>query len=85
MSGDNSINAGVWGTTAPEVRHGYPLAVRDPGRATAVSLLMRSLPYALARFAILLGCAVARIIWMVVAFGGAAWPPFWWVRSARRI
>ena len=30
------------------------------------------LPYALARFGILLGCAVVCIIWLVVAFGGAA-------------
>ena len=34
---------------------------------------MRSLPYALARFGILLGCAVVCIVWLVVAFGGAAW------------
>ena len=31
-----------------------------------------SLPYALARFGILLGCAIACIVWIVVAFGGAA-------------
>ena len=55
------------------VRHGYPLAVRDHGLASAISLLIQSLPYALARFGILLGCAVACIIWLVVAFGGAAW------------
>ena len=41
-----------------------------PGQA--ISLLMRSLPYALARFGILLGCAIACIIWIVIAFGGAA-------------
>jgi hypothetical protein len=34
---------------------------------------MQSLPYALARFGILLGCAIACIVWIVVAFGGAAW------------
>jgi hypothetical protein len=55
------------------VRHGYPLAVRDYGLGSAISLLMQSLPYALARFGILLACAVACIIWIVVAFGGAAW------------
>jgi hypothetical protein len=56
----------------PSAGHGYPLAVRDHGLATAISLLMQSLPYALARFGILLACAVACIIWIVVAFGGAA-------------
>ena len=34
---------------------------------------MQSLPYALARFAILLGYTVACIVWLVVTFGGAAW------------
>jgi hypothetical protein len=34
---------------------------------------MRSLPYALARFAVLLAATVAFIVWAVVAFGGAAW------------
>jgi len=57
----------------PGVRHVYPLAVRDHGSATAFGLLMRSLPYALARFVVLLISAIACIIWAVVAFGGAAW------------
>ncbi len=73
--GAQVASAQAGGSMAPvaEVRHVYPLAVRDHGLATAVSLLMRSLPYALARFGILLGCAVVCIIWLVVAFGGAAW------------
>jgi hypothetical protein len=80
MSDDNTIRAvpgaSAWVTAAPippTVRHAYPLSVRDHGLAAAISLLMQSLPYALARFGILLGCAVACIIWIVVAFGGAAW------------
>jgi hypothetical protein len=85
MSNDETVRitpgSSVWNTPAPEpaspplgaVRHGYSLLVRDHGLGTAFSLLMQSLPYALARFAILLGCAVACIIWIVVAFGGAAW------------
>lgn len=60
----------AWG--AAPVRHTYPLAVRDHGLVQSMSLLMGSLPYALARFGILLGCAVACIVWIVVAFGGAA-------------
>jgi hypothetical protein len=65
-----------WGTPVPPpplVRHSYGLTVRDHGLATAVSLLMRSLPYALARFGILLAYSVACIVWIVIAFGGAAW------------
>jgi hypothetical protein len=67
VSPDANIRA-----TPPEVRHSYPLAVRDYGLASAISLLIQSLPYALARFGILLAFAVACIIWIVVAFGGAA-------------
>ena len=55
------------------MRHSYSLSVRDHGLATAIGLLVRSLPYALARFGILLTYAVACIVWTVVAFGGAAW------------
>jgi hypothetical protein len=84
MSDDNTMRippgtpAGpsVWTTSAAApsmVRHAYPLAVRDYSLASAIALLIQSLPYALARFAILLGCAVACIVWIVVAFGGAAW------------
>jgi hypothetical protein len=65
----------AWGSPPPPepVRHNYSLAVRDYGLTTALSLLVRSFPYALARFGILLGGAVACIIWIVIAFGGAAW------------
>lgn len=74
-------NASPWAAAAPmpasapwhAVRHAYSLAVHDHGLTTAISLMMRSLPYALARFGILLACTVACIIWIVVAFGGAAW------------
>jgi hypothetical protein len=66
----------VWTTpAAPQAEalsHSYPLAVRDHSLGAAISLLMQSLPYALARFGILLACAVVCIIWIVVAFGGAA-------------
>ena len=55
------------------VRHSYPLLVRDYSFATAVSLVCRSLPYALARFGVQLGFTVGVIIWLIVMFGGAAW------------
>lgn len=71
---DRSSGPSVWMTGQfPPVRHGYGLAVRDHGIGSAVHLLARSLPYALARFAILLACSIAGIVWLVVAFGGAAW------------
>jgi hypothetical protein len=63
----------AWQTPPPPVRHSYGLAVRDHGLLTAIGLLARSLPYAFARFGILLAYSVACIIWIVVAFGGAAW------------
>jgi hypothetical protein len=66
-------NPSVWSRVPPSVRHSYGLAVRDHGLGTAIGLLMQSLPYAAARFGILLAWTVACIIWMVVTFGGAAW------------
>jgi hypothetical protein len=66
-------NPSAWTQPQPLVRHGYPVLVRNHSLGTAVGLLMQSLPYALARFAILLAWSVACIISLVVAFGGAAW------------
>jgi hypothetical protein len=63
----------AWTTVPPPVRHGYGLTVRDHGLMTACGLLIRTMPYAFARFGILLAYSVACIIWMIVAFGGAAW------------
>ena len=76
MSGQNSgfvPNPSAWMQAPPPVRHGYGLVVRDHSLSTAFGLLMQSLPYALARFGILMAWSAACIIWMVVAFGGAAW------------
>jgi hypothetical protein len=76
MSGEGggfAPKASAWTSTQPPVRHSYGLSVRDHGLATAVGLLARSLPYALARFGILLAYSAACIAWIVVAFGGAAW------------
>ena len=55
------------------VRHSYPLHVRDHGLATAIGLLLQSLPYAAMRFALQLAVTVAGILWLVIAIGGAAW------------
>ena len=53
--------------------HHYPLAVRNSGFAASLGLLMRSLPYALMRFAVLLAFSMACIVWMVITIGGSAW------------
>ena len=55
------------------IPHRYPLTIRDSGLATAISLMQRSLPYALMRFGIQLAYSFAAIVWLVVMFGGAAW------------
>jgi hypothetical protein len=51
----------------------YPLAVRDSGMISAFALLMRTLPYALTRFAALVAGTIACILWFVVTVGGASW------------
>jgi len=56
-----------------DIPHGYPLTVRDSGLGTAISLMLRSMPYALMRFVILLGYSLAAIVWLIVMLGGAAW------------
>jgi hypothetical protein len=63
----------IWTHVPPAVRHSYGLSVRDHGLATAIGLLFKSSPYAFARFGILLAYVLACIIWIVIAFGGAAW------------
>ena len=62
-----------WNAAPAPMRALYPLQIRDHSLSTAMGLLMRSLPYALARFGVQLGFSVAVIVWMVITFGGAAW------------
>jgi hypothetical protein len=59
--------------STPASVHSYPLAVRNCDLFSAFALLLRSLPYALIRFAVLLGFAFASIIWAVVMFAGSVW------------
>lgn len=61
--------------SAPDalVLHEYPLTTRDSGVITAIGLLIRSLPYALMRFAVLLAFSVACVVWMVITIGGSVW------------
>jgi hypothetical protein len=62
-------------TSHPEapVRHSYPLAIDHAGFGTALSLVMRTLPYAVVRFGILVGFSVVTIVWFIVTFGIGAW------------
>lgn len=53
------------------VRHSYPLAIDQAGFSTACNLLMKTLPYAMVRFGILLAFSVVTIVWLIVTFGGA--------------
>lgn len=69
-------SSSVWGGAAaapPRMPHAYPLAVRDPSLSVAIGLVLRTLPYAMARFLVLLAVSVAVILWLVVMVGGAAW------------
>lgn len=52
--------------------HNYPLAVRNSSLFSAIGLLMRTLPYALMRFAVSLAFAGACIVWLTITLGGAA-------------
>jgi hypothetical protein len=54
------------------VRHSYPLAIQEPGLGSALSLLTRTLPYALVRFGILVGFSMVTIVWFVLTIGGAS-------------
>ncbi len=49
------------------------LAVRDASFGTSLGLVMQTLPYALARFVVLLTASVITLIWLGIAFGGTAW------------
>jgi len=55
------------------IRHSYPLAVQEAGFSTALSLVMRTMPYAIVRFGILLGFSLVTIVWFALTFGIGAW------------
>jgi hypothetical protein len=55
------------------VRHSYPVAIGQPGFGTALSLVVRTLPYAAIRFAILLAFSIVTIVWFVATFGIGGW------------
>ena len=53
------------------VRHSYPLTISDASFSTAVGLLVKTLPYVVVRFCVLVGVSVISIVWFGVTFGGA--------------
>jgi hypothetical protein len=55
------------------VRHSYPLAIQDASLSNAVSLLMRTMPYAVVRFGILFVFSLATIVWLVLTIGIGSW------------
>lgn len=55
------------------VRHSYPLAIQEAGFGTAISLVMRTMPYAVVRFGVLLGFSVVTVVWFLLTFGIGAW------------
>jgi hypothetical protein len=66
-------SAGSYSHPDDPVRHSYPLAVEQAGFGTAFPLLMRTMPYAIVRFGILLLFSVATIVWFLLTFGVGGW------------
>lgn len=54
------------------VRHSYPLVIEQAGFATAFGLMLKTLPYAMTRYAILLAYSVITIVWLIATFGVGA-------------
>jgi hypothetical protein len=57
---------------APAPGQGFPLATRDASFSNAAGLLIQSMPYALARFGVLLGASVVALLGLVITLGGTA-------------
>jgi len=55
------------------VRHSYPLALQDASLSSAVSLMMRTMPYAIVRFGILFTFSLVTIVWLVFTIGIGSW------------
>jgi hypothetical protein len=55
------------------VRHSYPLAMQDASLSNAVSLLIRTMPYAVVRFGILFVFSLATMVWLVLTIGIGSW------------
>jgi hypothetical protein len=72
MSGEHAdFTSRVWAQASPSHPVGSGLVVCDPGVRAAFGLLIKSLPYAFARFGILSVWSVGCILWLVAAVSGA--------------
>ncbi|NCB47828.1 hypothetical protein EOM81_12555, partial [bacterium] len=54
------------------VKHNYPLAIEDASFKTAFSLLLKTMPYTLLRFGILVLISIVTVIWTGITLGGYA-------------
>jgi hypothetical protein len=68
----DTVADGPYSHPTQPVRHSYPLSIQNSDLSTALSLLMRTLPYALARFGVLFGTSLATALWWLVTLGGAS-------------
>ena len=53
------------------VRHSYPLAISSAGFSESITLLIKTMPYVLIRFGILVAVSIGTILWFGATFGGA--------------
>jgi len=67
------MNGATYSHPESAVRHSYPLAVEHAGFGTAISLVARTLPYAVARFVILLTFSIVTIVWLLATIGIGSW------------
>ena len=66
----NDVSRETYSHPEQAVRHTYPLAIRNADFSTAISLTLRTLPYAGARFGVLFLTSLATVVFWVVAIGG---------------
>lgn len=67
-----SESAAAYSHPEAPVRHSYPLVIEQAGFGTALGLVLKTLPYAMVRFGILLAYSFLTIAWLIVTFGGGA-------------
>jgi len=65
-------SAGAYSHPEAAVRHSYPLAIEQAGLGTACGLMLKTLPYAMVRFGILVAYSFITIAWLIITFGGGA-------------
>jgi hypothetical protein len=61
------------GAPPPPGANRFALHVRDASFTTALGLVLQTLPYALARFAVLFAASLITVLWFLITFGVGAW------------